>query len=267
MGAAIASAAAQFAALVLCLRRLSSKQTVLHWKLFDFHIDWPIIREIFSVGFAVYVRNLMSSVAILVFTKVVFTYGVDFAAGCNVGKFTMYFVNFFIQGVANGYLPLASFTYGAKDYQRLWDAIVWNLKVLTGYSLIAIGLVALFAPAFVSVFTTGQAAQSYGAQYLKAYNWSLPVYSIYYIFTITLQAAGKGRESMILSLFRQGIIYVPLLLLLSRTLGETGVFYAQPGADWITVLTAVILSRSLIREIFMGKEKQKRASFAGESHV
>lgn len=104
----------------------------------------------------------------------------------------MYFVNFFIQGVANGYLPLASFTYGAKDYQRLWDAIVWNLKVLTGYSLIAIGLVALFAPAFVSVFTTGQAAQSYGAQYLKAYNWSLPVYSIYYIFTITLQAARKG---------------------------------------------------------------------------
>ena len=88
--------------------------------------------------------------------------------------------------------------------------------MLTGYSLIAIGLVALFAPAFVSVFTTGQAAQSYGAQYLKAYNWSLPVYSIYYIFTITLQAAGKGRESMILSLFRQGIIYVPLLLLLSR---------------------------------------------------
>ncbi|WP_278841728.1 MATE family efflux transporter [Holdemania filiformis] len=267
VGAAIASAAAQFAALMLCLRRLLSKQTALHWKLFDFHIDWPIIREIFSVGFAVYVRNLMSSAAILVFTKVVFTYGVDFAAGCNVGKFTMYFVNFFIQGVANGYLPLASFTYGAKDYQRLWDAIVWNLKVLTGYSLIAIGLVALFAPAFVSVFTTGQAAQSYGAQYLKAYNWSLPVYSVYYIFTITLQAAGKGRESMILSLFRQGIIYVPLLLLLSRTLGQPGVFYAQPGADWITVLTAVILSRSLIREIFMGKEKQKRASFVGESHA
>ncbi|WP_373117448.1 MATE family efflux transporter [Holdemania massiliensis] len=267
VGAAIASAAAQLSALFLCLYRLAAKKTALSWKLFDFHIEWTMIREIFSVGFAVYMRNLMSSLAILVFTKVVFIYGVDFAAGCNVGKFTMYFVNFFIQGVANGYLPLASFTYGARNYQRLWDAVVWNIRILSGYSFAAIILVGMFAEPFVGLFTGGKMAGIYGAQYLKAYNGSLPVYSLYYMITITLQAAGKGRESMILSLFRQGIIYVPLLILLSQTLGQTGVFYAQPCADWITVLTALFLSRSLIHEIIVGKEKQKLKAFVKERHV
>lgn len=257
-GAAVASAFAQLIALLLCLYRITKKKSNIHWKLFDFCINWKIIKEITSVSVAVYTRNLMSCVAIVVFTKVIFTYGTDFAAGCNVGKFTMYFVNFFIQGVSNGYLPLAAYAYGARNYLRLWDAITWNIKVLTSYSIFAIILISLFAEQFVAVFTTGIEAILFGAEYLKAYNWSLPIYSVYYIFTITLQAAGKGKESMILSLFRQGLIYVPLVILLPFIFGQFGVFYAQPLSDWITVLTATIISRHLIIEIYKGKELQKQ---------
>lgn len=257
-GAAIASAIAQIVSCVLCLKRITSSKTVIQWSLFDFNVDWKIVRKIVSVGSAVYVRNLMSTLSIAVFNKTIFIYGTDFAAGCNVGKFAMYFVNFFIQGVSNGYLPLASYTYGAKNYKRLFDSITWNLNVLTGYCIVAIIFIHFCADQFVSLFTTGELAINYGARYLRAYNLSLPVYSVYYILTITLQATGRGKESMVLSMFRQGVIYIPSLILMSSLFNQSGVLYAQPLADWITVLTAIIISRKLIVEIVNGKKVQQR---------
>ncbi len=254
VGAGISTALAGIVSCLICFNRLLKHRTMLEWKLFDFHVDRAVARAIFSVGISVYIRNFMSSFSISVYNKQVFQYGTDFAAGCNVGKYAMYFVNFFIQGVANGFLPLASYNYGARNYPRLYKALVWNLEVLTGYCVLAILFTSFFAEGFIGMFTKSPQAIVYGARYLRAYNWSLPIYSLYYIITSTLQAAGMGKQSMVLSLSRQGLIYTPLLLIMPRLWGENGIFMSQPVADWLTVIVGLIISAGLIREIWNGNK-------------
>ena len=103
---------------------------------------------------------------------------------------------------------------------------------------------------FISFFTQDPEAIAYGARYLKAYNYSLLLYSTYYIITVLLQASGRGKESMVISLSRQGLIYVPLLIILPKLFQENGIFFSQPVADWLTVIAAIFMSRDLLKTIW-----------------
>ncbi len=250
VGAALATATANLAAFLLCFYRLLSGKTFLSWDPFTLGIDPDAAKAIFNVGSSVYLRNFMGSFSMAIFTKQIFTYGTAFSAGCSVGKYALYFVNFFIQGVCNGLLPFASYTYGAQDYPRLFQAVMWCFKILTGYCLLAMLFMGTSAEWFISFFTQDPQAIAYGARYLKAYNYSLLLYSVYYIITVLLQSSGRGKESMIVSLSRQGLIYVPLLIILPKLFQENGIFFSQPAADWLTVLAAIFMSRDLLQTIW-----------------
>ncbi|MBR4421433.1 MAG: polysaccharide biosynthesis C-terminal domain-containing protein [Erysipelotrichaceae bacterium] len=254
-GAALATATAGFVASMICFYHLLSGKTFLSWEPFHFGIDRETAKAIFSVGSSVYLRNFMGSFSMAVFTKQVFAYGTAYSAGCSVGKYALYFINFFIQGVCNGFLPFASYTYGAKDYPRLYQGSMWSLKVLTVYCLMAMLFMGTCAEWFIGFFTKDPLAIAYGARYLRAYNYSLLLYSVYYVITTLLQASGRGKESMVVSLSRQGLIYVPLLILLPMLFQENGIFFSQPVADWLTVLAALIMSRDLLKTIWENRKE------------
>lgn len=251
-GAALATAICRMITAVLCLRRLQSRKTPIYWKIFDFHMDKSIVREIMRVGLSCYVRNMLPALSSAIYNKQVFVYSTDFVAGCSIGRNASYFMNFFIQGAANGYMPFASYNYGAGNFKRLYKSIIWSLAVLTGYSLITDVVIWNFASEYIGLFASNEASIIYGVRYIMAYTLSLPIYAAYYILTISLQASGKGRESMILSVSRQGLIYIPLILILPVFFQENGIYYTQPLSDWLTVILAVILSWDLLKEIYRG---------------
>ena len=253
-GAALATAICRMITAVLCLKRLQSRKTPIYWKTFDFHMDKGIVREIMRVGLSCYVRNMLPALSSAIYNKQVFVYSTDFVAGCSIGRNASYFMNFFIQGAANGYMPFASYNYGAGNYKRLYKSIVWSLAVLTGYSLITDAVIWKFAYEYIGLFAANEASIEYGVRYILAYTLSLPIYAAYYILTISLQAAGKGKESMILSVSRQCLIYIPLVMILPIFFRENGIYYTQPLSDWITVILAVILSWHLLKEIYHGSK-------------
>ncbi len=202
----------------------------------------------------------MGGFSTTMFNRQIYLYGTDFAAGCNVGKKAWHFINFFFEGIANGYLPLASYNYGARNFSRLYDALAWNIKAQFGYGITAVGLILLKAETFIGLFTKSPEAIGYGAGYLRAYCWSLMIYSIYYLITASLQAAGMGKQSMLLSISRQGLLLGPMIMILPSLFGSRGIFLAQPVSDWLTVAVGLFLSRGLIREILEGKGKTAEES-------
>ena len=254
IGAALATAICNLLTCILCFMRLQSGKTSIQWKLFDFHLDGKICREILRVGVSCYVRNCLPAVTAAAYSKQVFRFGTEFVAGCSVGRRASYLLNYFIQGAVNGYLPLASYHYGARNYKRLYDTMIWCLSVLTLYSVSAAALIWLFNKPYVSLFAKDPAVIDYGCKYLKAYTLALPVYAAYYVFTVSLQAAGKGKESMVLSMARQGFIYLPIILILPNILGELGIYMAQPLSDYLTVRVALFLCWPLLSEIYHGSK-------------
>ena len=257
-GAALATAVSRGLTALLCLMRLHSGKTAVTWKPFDFHIDGSIVREIMRVGASCYVRNVLPGVSSAIYNKQVFVFSTDFVAGCAIGKNACYFMNFFIQGAANGYLPFASYNYGSRNFRRLKDSMIWSLSVLTAYSLIADAVIWKYAYEYIGLFAASEESVIYGVRYILAYTASLPIYALYYILTISLQAAGQGKESMILSLSRQGLIFIPLMLILPKVFGERGVYMTQPLSDWLTVILAVYLCWNLLKEIHYGSLAQKQ---------
>ena len=260
-GAALATAFCRGFTAVLCLHRLHSHKTALYWKFMDLHMDKHIVKEIAKVGASCYVRNVIPGFASGIYNKQVFAFSTDFVAGCSVGKNASYFMNFFIQGAANGYLPFASYNYGARNYQRLHQSMILSLSVLTAYSLLADAVIWKYGYEYIGLFAANEASIAYGVRYIMAYTVSLPVYAAYYILTISLQAAGMGKESMILSISRHGLIYIPLIILLPKLLQEKGIYYAQPLSDWLSVILAVFLCRKLLEEIRIGAKNIQNHDF------
>lgn len=255
IGAALATAICNLITCVLCLVRLRSPKTAINWKLMDFHMDKRITREIMKVGVSCYARNCLPAVTSAVYSKQVFRFGTIFTAGCSVGRRAAYLLNYFIQGMVNGYLPLASYHYGAKNYKRMEDTMKWSLTVLTVYALCADTVMWIFCKPYISLFATDPEVINYGMKYLLTNMISLPAYAAYYIFTVTLQAAGKGRESMILSLARQGLIYLPIVIILPSLIRERGIYWSQPLSDFLTVIVAILLSWPLLKEIHEGAKQ------------
>ena len=257
IGAALATSICNLLTCILCYLRLRSTKTSISWNITDLHIDRPITKEILRVGVSCYVRNSLPAITSAFYSKQVFRFGTEVVAGCSVGRRASYLLNYFIQGAVNGYLPLASYNYGARNYRRLFDTMKWCLSVLTIYSVSAALLIRMVRYPYVGLFAKDPTVIEYGCKFLLANVTALPVYAAYYVFTVSLQAAGKGKESMILSMARQGIIYLPIILILPNLFAEKGIYMAQPLSDYLTVIVALILCWPLLSEIYHGSKYQK----------
>ncbi len=249
-GLALATMLAQFLAMAALLWRIISQKTVLRWKLFDFKVNKDILKQIYKVGIAVYIRDALPSLSMTVMVKLAFAYGTAFEAACSIGRYAIYFVNFFINGITASFLPYASYNYGAKKFQRLRHGLKVDMGIVLAYSAVMTTVLILFAGPIFGLFDPGDSdSLIYGTRFLQAYAWSLPVYGFYHMGLTLLQATGRGREATVVSVCRQAVFYIPVIVIAVRLWGQTGIFATQPISDWCSAILTVIVCLPLLRQI------------------
>ena len=248
-GAAIATAIAEiFAAFALCCR-IMFHNDVVKWKFGHFVLCKESIKEIINVGIPVCIRNSLSSISYGLFAKSSGMFGTDFLAASGLSRKGEYFSRFVIMGVAQGYQSFAAYNYGAKNKQRLLDGLKMSLKFTIGYGF-AMGAFFLFFPhVFMRILTSDELLISLGSKMLLGYAISVPFVAVYQIFAYNFQALGKGKLSFITSVLRQGVVYCPLITILPRLFGMTGMIVAQPICDFCSAMVVLILSRPIFKEI------------------
>ncbi|MBR3840732.1 MAG: hypothetical protein IKM20_06320, partial [Erysipelotrichales bacterium] len=156
---------------------------------------------------------------------------------------------FAIMGVAQGYQPFAAYNYGARNKQRLIDGIKISMAFTVGYGIL-MGLFFLFFPhVLMRLLTSDEALIELGKYILIGYAFSVPMVAVYQILAYNFQALGKGKLSFISSVLRQGVVYCPLVMILPRLFGVTGMYIVQPICDWCSALVVLILSIPVFKEI------------------
>lgn len=245
-GAALATVLVQLISVVILIYRLCAKSKYVKWRLFDFGINMNSLKEITNVGSAVFMRNLLPSISSGIFASSANLFGTAFVAGAGIGKRATHFALFAIQGMANGYLAFAAYNYGAKNYKRLRESMWLLIKNLTIYSFIVSILFIVFASNISSIYSNDPLVVQYGAMMLQFYTISLINQGAYNILLIVLQAFGRNRDSMMVSIARGAIYYIPLIYLLPRIIGHAGIYLAQPIADWLTLFTILFIARDMI---------------------
>lgn len=257
-GAAIATAISQIVSTCVYLTYIFRKKSVFHFRVKDCTYTKETMSEIFKIGIPTLVFQILTSVSISLINNAAGDYGDSAIAGMGVVTRLISMGSLSVFGFIKGFQPIAGYSYGAKKFDRLREAIKTSILWSTAFCVIFGVILALFPTAIVSQFTKGDSEMiRIGAASLRANGISIMLFGFYTVYSSLFLALGKGREGFILGACRQGICFIPVILLLPMFWGLNGIMYAQPIADVLSAAITVFMAIPLHKKL---NEMQKQTS-------
>ncbi|MGB2513531.1 MAG: MATE family efflux transporter [Flavobacteriaceae bacterium] len=229
-----------------------SNKSVLRPSWEAFILKAKIVNEIASLGSVTLVRQAMVSLTVLLVNNILFSYGGEstIAVYAILSRMLM-FATFPIFGITQGFLPIAGFNYGAKNLKRVRKVINISIAYATLLATLVLIFILFFSEQVPSLFSKDVAVNAQTPAALRVVFAALPIIGIQLIGAAYFQAIGKALPALLLTLSRQGLIFIPLLFILSDSYGVQGVWMAFPIADVLsTIVTAFFLNRAVRKELF-----------------
>ena len=233
-----------------------SKNSELKITLLHFGFNRPIVKEIGSLGFVTLARQAVVSITYLFMNNILYDLGgeVSVTAYAIVGRMLM-FAMFPVLGITQGFLPIAGYNYGAQNYQRVRQTINVAIKYATILATLVFIVLMLFPDAITKMFTTDVEVIKQTPNDMRWVFAATPIIATQLIGAAYFQAIGKAIPALLLTLTRQGIFFIPLILILPKFYGEIGVWMSFPISDVLsTIVTAIYLRREVALKL-MGIEK------------
>lgn len=148
-------------------------------------------------------------------------------------------------GFMQGYQPVASYAFGAKEEKRFQQSVRFALKGAVLLTIIVAIIYITLAKPLISLFNGNPAIIEYGRWLLISQVILYPAFGLCYMMTITYQTIGASKYGLFLSSVRQGLFYIPFILILPQFWGVAGIYFAQPAADILTTLVCVLSIKSM----------------------
>ncbi|MBR0130273.1 MAG: MATE family efflux transporter [Firmicutes bacterium] len=241
-GAALATVISQIISALWILRFLSGKDAVIRLERSIIGIQKDIAAEISKLGTANFVMQGTTCIVQVACNRTLQTFGGDIFVGImTVTNSVREIFMLPISGISSGSMPVLSFNYGAKRYDRVREGIRFNMLIGGGYTLVAWLLVFLFPKLWFSIFSDDAALMNEGSDMLRIYFFGFVFMSFQFAGQVTFQSLGDAKHAIFFSLLRKVIIVLPLTLLLPRLgFGAKGVFIAEPVSNVVGGLSCYI---------------------------
>ncbi|MCR4806014.1 MAG: MATE family efflux transporter [Clostridia bacterium] len=218
------------------------------------------VLQICNGGLPSLVRQGLAAVSTLLLNNMARTYGGDPAiAGMSVTSRTLMLLVSALIGFGQGYQPVCSYNYGAGLYSRVREGYRFCVKYGTILMTLAGAVCLLFAGPIIGFFRDDPDVIAVGTVALRWQAAVLPLLATSILTNMMLQASGKGIKSSITSSARNGIFFIPLILILPRVFGLLGVEMAQGIADILTFLLCVPIARAELRKMDRMEADAKQA--------
>ena len=254
-GAAIATAISQFVSTLVYLSYAFRKKSTFTFSIKAFEPTKQIFMEILKIGVPTLTFQLLTSLSIALINRASSGYGDSVIAGMGAVTRITSMGTLVVFGFLKGFQPIAGFSYGAKNFNRLREAIRTSILWSTIFCIIVGLLMFLFSEQIIAQFANGNEAMiSVGKKSLMANGVSFFLFGFYTVYSSLFLALGKGTAGFILGACRQGICFVPVIFLLPIIWGMNGILYAQPIADILSVIITVFMALNLHKQL--SKEEQ-----------
>lgn len=254
-GAAIATALSQMVSTLVYLGYILRKKSVFSFSPRECCFSREILSEILKIGIPTLVFQLLTSLSIGMINDAAKDYGASALAAMGPLTKIMSMGTLVVFGFLKGFQPIAGFSYGAGKWERLHEAIKTALLWSTLFC-VAFGLtVAVFSPQLMSLFTREDMEMiRIGAAALRANGLSFTLFGFYTVYSFLFLVMGRAKEGCILGACRQGLCFVPVILILPAFWGLNGILYAQPMADVLSAAVTVFMAVQLHRELALVRE-------------
>ena len=256
-GAALATIISQFISFLI-LYFNSNAGSNIKIRLKDFTPTWEVYREILRGGMPSLYRQALGSVAMIVLNLSAGIYGDAAIAAMSIVGRIIFFAISIMLGIGQGFQPVCGFNYGAKLYDRVLRAFYFTTKISIAALLILAMISFIGAEKIIAVFRKEDLEViSIGTGALRLQSLSLPFAAWVIMVNMLTQTIGKSREASLLAIGRQGLFFIPIVLILPRTIGILGLQLSQPLSDIFTFLFAVYISKNVLSELKALEEEQE----------
>lgn len=236
-GASLATTISQFVTFAILAWFYLSKRSIIKLDIKAFKPSWNLIKTVTIIGIPTAVIQICLSVASSLTNiaaaplpnadEIIGAYGVVqrlILIGCYV-----------VMGFMQGYQPVASYAFGAKDEKRFHQSVRFALKGSLLLTVLVAAAYILLAQPLILLFNSNPVIVEYGQKLLTSQVALYPAFGLCYMMTITFQTIGEAKYGLFLSMIRQGLFYIPFILILPGMFGITGIYYSQPAADLLTI--------------------------------
>ena len=247
-GAALATIISQFVGFVLLLVG-TRREGSIAIRLRSFKPSLYLYKNIFKGGAPSLFRQGLNSVATICLNVSAGVYGDAAIAGMSIVTRIMQFANSCLIGFGQGFQPVCGFNYGAKKYGRVKEAF-WFCVKLSTIVLVVLAVVGfVFSPQIVSIFRDDPEVIAVGKIAMKMQCITFPLAAWIVMCNMMTQTIGKAVRASFLAMARQGLFFIPAVLILPRLFGIFGLEISQAVADVITFALAIPLQIKTLKEM------------------
>ncbi len=267
-GAATATVLAQVISLMWQFRILSNSNEVVHFRRGTYRLRRRIVRDILSIGMSPFMMNLAACFIVILINKGLKQYGGDLTIGAYgiVNRLAFFFV-MIVMGLNQGMQPIAGYNYGARQFDRVLRVL--RLTVYGGVAVMTVGfLLGELAPRFaVGLFTTDEELIRLSVEGMRIVFMVFPLVGFQMVATNFFMSIGMAGKSIFLSLARQLLFLMPLLVILPGVFdrytpwsGSWGVWFAMPISDLLSMIVSAVMLTFQLRQFRSMAATQKTDS-------
>lgn len=238
-GAAIATVIGNVMAAGYYIAYFLRGKSSLSIRILDFSVKDKICSSVLVIGIPASLASVLMSISQIIMNGLMAGYGDMAIAGIGVAMKVTMITGMVAMGIGQGIQPLLGYCVGAKTWERYKKIMRFSMWFAFFLGLIMTVICYIFTNQIVSVFLTDQSAFDYAVRFARILLSTSTLFGVFYVLTNALQAMGAAVSSLIINLSRQGIIYIPALFILKAILGVTGLVWAQPVADLLSIGLAV----------------------------
>lgn len=247
-GAAVATVLGNIGASVYYLIYIRISDTQISLLPKDFRVR-KTAGQVLSIGIPTALNSLLSTLATILMNRTMVNYGTDPVAAMGIAIKVNTMVIFIAMGLCNGVQPLLAYNYGSRNQKRLIG--VFRFTAITAVVIGTILTASLYTvrKPLIRAFMNNDAIVAYGAKMFGILQMSCPIVGLMFLGTSALQAFGKGMPSLLLSICRQGLVFIPMLYLFNHLWGLYGAVFAQPMADLVTVILSMAVCLTIMHRM------------------
>ncbi|MBR3471388.1 MAG: MATE family efflux transporter [Prevotella sp.] len=254
-GAALATILSQITALCWQIWLFSNPNELIRFKRGIYRLDGTIIKNILAIGISPFSMNACACIIVIFINTALVKYGGDLAVGAYGIANRIGFLFFMVvMGINQGMQPIAGYNYGAEQYDRLMKVLNYSMVAATLIMIVGWLVGEFFPYPCARLFTTDQNLIDIAIRGIRINMLTFPLIGSQAVITNFFQSIGKAKISIFLSLSRQMIYLLPLLIVLPPIMGVDGVWAALPASDTVAFVTAWIVMYR-----FMKKQKRQMA--------
>lgn len=248
-GAAIATLISQIVTSIIYVKFLAGEKTVVKIRISYFRPSGEIYREIIKIGVSTLLLQLLQALSMSLISNAASNYGDEAVAAMGIVLRIVTIGANVVIGYMKGFQPMVGFNYGAKNYSRLQEAIKSCMKWTTGFGIVFTVVMFLFASPLLTLFSDDSQVLSIAVPALRANTIMFVTFGLQYTYSTLYLAMGKALVGGILNICRQGIMFIPVILLLPTMWGMNGVVYSQAVADVLTSLVTIYFAVKIHRQL------------------